>query len=79
MRYRDGAAAELTHSILSLQTCIADHTGVPDVMPGTGAGQVLVKRLVEDARTEGWKIVPPCPFVNAQRARHPDWADGLNV
>ncbi|MEM9871110.1 MAG: GNAT family N-acetyltransferase [Pseudomonadota bacterium] len=76
---RDGAEAELTYSILSPQTRIADHTGVPDAMRGTGAGQALVKRLVEDARVEGWKIVPLCPFVNAQRAMHPDWADAFSV
>ncbi|MEL7262016.1 MAG: GNAT family N-acetyltransferase [Pseudomonadota bacterium] len=76
---RDGAEAELTYSILSPQTRIADHTGVPDGMRGTGAGQALVKRLVEDARAEGWKIVPLCPFVNAQRAMHPDWADAFSV
>ncbi|MEL6564313.1 MAG: GNAT family N-acetyltransferase [Pseudomonadota bacterium] len=76
---RDGAEAELTYSILSPQTRIADHTGVPDTMRGTGAGQALVKRLVEDARAEGWKIVPLCPFVNAQRAMHPDWADAFSV
>ncbi|WP_299611447.1 GNAT family N-acetyltransferase [uncultured Tateyamaria sp.] len=73
------AEAELTYSILSPQTRIADHTGVPDAMRGTGAGQALVKRLVEDARAEGWKIVPLCPFVNAQRAMHPEWADAFNV
>ncbi|MEX0369497.1 MAG: GNAT family N-acetyltransferase [Tateyamaria sp.] len=76
---RDGAEAELTFSILSPQTRIADHTGVPDAMRGSGAGQALVKRLVEDARAEGWKIVPLCPFVNAQRAMHPEWADAFNV
>ena len=75
----DGAEAELTYSILSPQTRIADHTGVPDVMRGSGAGHALVKRLVEDARAEGWKIVPLCPFVNAQRAKHAEWADAFNV
>ncbi|WP_299043084.1 GNAT family N-acetyltransferase [uncultured Tateyamaria sp.] len=76
---RNGVEAELTYSILSPQTRIADHTGVPDTLRGTGAGQALVKRLVDDARAEGWKIVPLCPFVNAQRAMHPDWADAFNV
>ncbi|WP_299688253.1 GNAT family N-acetyltransferase [uncultured Tateyamaria sp.] len=76
---KDGVEAELTYSILSPQTRIADHTGVPDALRGTGAGQALVKRLVADARAEGWKIVPLCPFVNAQRAMHPEWADAFNV
>ena len=71
----DGHEAELTFSILSPKTRIADHTGVPDEMRGTGAGKLLVERLVADARAEGFKIVPLCPFVNAQRRKHPEWAD----
>ena len=71
--------AELTYSILSPQTVIADHTGVPEALKGTGMGRALVQRIVEDARAEGFKIVPLCPFVNAERRRHPDWADAFNV
>ncbi|MEM8958441.1 MAG: GNAT family N-acetyltransferase [Pseudomonadota bacterium] len=76
---RDGAEAEITFSVLSPQTIIADHTGVPDVMRGTGAGEALVAHMVEDARANGFKIVPLCPFVNAQRRKHPDWADAFQV
>ncbi|WP_375228353.1 GNAT family N-acetyltransferase [Roseobacter sp. S98] len=75
----DGHEADLTYSVLSAQTVIADHTGVPDALRGTGAGVALVSRLVEDARSEGFRIVPLCPFVNAQRRRHPEWADAFNV
>ena len=71
--------AALTYSILSPQTVIADHTGVPEDLKGTGMGRALVARIVEDARAEGFKIVPLCPFVNAERARHPDWADVFSV
>lgn len=76
---RDGAEAELTYSIASPHLIIADHTSVPDAFRGTGAGRALVERLVADARAEGVKIVPLCPFVNAMRARHPDWADVFQV
>ncbi|WP_224813880.1 GNAT family N-acetyltransferase [Hasllibacter sp. MH4015] len=71
----DGAEAELTYSILSPRTIIADHTYVPDALRGTGAGVKLAERLVADAREEGVKIVPLCPFVKAQAAKHPDWSD----
>jgi predicted GNAT family acetyltransferase len=70
-----GAEAELTYSILSPTHIIADHTGVPDAMRGSGAGRRLVERLVADARAEGVKITPLCPFVRAQAQRHPEWAD----
>lgn len=74
-----GAEAELTYSITSPTLVIADHTGVPDSFRGTGAGLALVTRLVADARAEGFKIMPLCPFVNAQRKKHPDWADAFSV
>ena len=52
---------------------------LPDSLRGTGAGLKLVEQLVADARAEGWKIIPLCPFVNAQRRKHPDWADAFQV
>lgn len=76
---RDGAEAELTYSIASPTLVIADHTGVPDSFRGTGAGAALVARIVADARAEGFRIMPLCPFVNAQRKRHPEWADAFSV
>ncbi|MCU0909841.1 MAG: N-acetyltransferase [Rhodobacteraceae bacterium] len=71
----EAGEAELTYSILSPVLRIADHTGVPDTLRGTGAGRALVERLVADARAEGFKVVPLCPFVNGLRQRHPEWAD----
>ncbi len=76
---KDGEEAELTYSIASKTLIIADHTGVPDSFRGTGAGLALVIRLVEDARAEGVKIMPLCPFVNSQRKRHPEWSDVFAV
>lgn len=72
---KEGAEAELTYSITTPTLIIADHTGVPDAFRGTGAGLALVEALVAAARVEGFKIVPLCPFVNAQRKKHPEWAD----
>ncbi|TIW39877.1 MAG: N-acetyltransferase, partial [Mesorhizobium sp.] len=34
-------------------------------------------RAVEDARAAGKKIIPLCPFANAQFHRHKEWADVL--
>jgi predicted GNAT family acetyltransferase len=76
---QNGEQAELTYSITTPTLVIADHTGVPDSLRGTGAGLALVTRLVADARAEGFKIVPLCPFVNAQRRKHPEWADAFSV
>ncbi|WP_424964658.1 GNAT family N-acetyltransferase [Dinoroseobacter sp. S375] len=76
---RDGEEAEVTFSVASPQTIIADHTGVPEALRGTGAGHALVAFMVEDVRAQGIKIVPLCPFVNAERRKHPDWADAFQV
>ena len=74
-----GEEAELTYSITTPTLVIADHTGVPDSFRGTGAGLAMVTRLVADARAEGFKIMPLCSFVNAQRKKHPEWADAFSV
>ena len=73
--HTETGGAELTYSIASPTLVIADHTGVDAALRGSGAGRALVKRLVADARAEGFRIMPLCPYVNAERRRHPDWAD----
>ena len=76
---RDGQEAEMTFSIMSPGMRIVDHTGVPDSLRGTGAGRALVEHLVKDARENGFRSVPLCPFVNSERRKHPEWADVFNV
>ncbi|MBD3663836.1 GNAT family N-acetyltransferase [Sulfitobacter aestuariivivens] len=76
---QNGAEAVLTYSKLGEHQVIADHTEVPETLSGTGAGLKLVERLVSDARAQGFRIVPLCPFVNAMRRKHPEWADAFNV
>ena len=71
--------AELTFSRAGGTLVIADHTFAPDSMRGKGAAGALVDRLIADARAEGFRIVPLCPFVKAQYARHPEWADVMQA
>lgn len=75
----DGAEAEMTFSKAGEHMIIIDHTGVPDVFRGQGIGLMLVTRAVEDARAAGKKIIPLCPFANAQFQRHKEWADVLKA
>lgn len=77
--FNNGHEAELTFSIVSPSLRIADHTGVPDSLRGSGVGRLLVEKLVLDAREKGFKIVPLCPFVNAERRKHPEWADVFSI
>ncbi len=69
------AEAELTFRSRPSGAVVAAHTGVPDVFRGQGLGRLLVTRLVEDARKEGFKIIPACSYVDAERRKHPEWAD----
>ena len=70
--------AEMTYSRASAQLIIIDHTDVPEALRGRGIGQVLVTRAVEDARRDGFKIIPLCPFASAQFRRHAEWRDVLS-
>ncbi|MEM1364201.1 MAG: GNAT family N-acetyltransferase [Pseudomonadota bacterium] len=70
--------AELTYSVMSATTHIIDHTGVPDAYAGQNVGRDLWLRAVTDARAEGVKIVPLCPFAAAMFRRYPEWQDVLS-
>ena len=71
--------AELTFTRRSPTLISADHTGAPDFMRGTGVAMALVQRLIADARAEGCKVIPVCPYVLAQYKRHPEWADVMSA
>jgi predicted GNAT family acetyltransferase len=68
----------MTFSRASATLIIIDHTAVPDALRGRGVGQALVERAVLDARREGFRIFPLCPFAKSQFERHPDWRDVLS-
>lgn len=67
--------AELTFARLEGNRLLADHTLTPMAMRGRGVASALVERMVADARREGFKVVPQCPFVVALFDQHADWAD----
>lgn len=74
MVFPEGTAA-LRITFAAPGTVIADHTGVPRALEGRGIARVLLDALIADARREGWRISPACSYVDAQRRRHPEWAD----
>ncbi|KCZ52333.1 GNAT family N-acetyltransferase [Hyphomonas pacifica] len=73
----NGHKAEMTWSKAGTSRIIIDHTGVPKELGGLGVGTALVKRAVEDARRDGIKIIPLCPFAKAQIEKHTEWQDIL--
>ena len=53
------------------------HTEVPDSIGGRGVGKRLVKAALDDARAQGLKVVPACPFVKHYIDTHPEEQDLL--
>ncbi len=51
------------------------HTEVPSALSGRGVGTALAKGALDDARAQGLKVVPLCPFVAAFIKRHPEYGD----
>jgi uncharacterized protein len=70
-----GREAELTFRREEPNVLVADHTGTPVALRGRGIATKLVERMVADARREGFRIRPSCPFVVALFNQHPDWSD----
>lgn len=68
-----GDTAKLAWSTTSPTLVIAASTSVPDSMRGQGVGEALLAAFIADAKAEGYKIMPLCPFVKARGPRHPDW------
>jgi uncharacterized protein len=67
--------AELVFTLRGPGLISADHTEAPASMRGTGAALALVEHMIADARANGFKIVPLCPYVLAQLKKHPEWSD----
>lgn len=70
-----GFEAEMTYRWSEGGPMVIDHTGVPPEYEGRGIAAQLVKAAIADARAEGFKITPICPYVVVQFRRHPEWAD----
>jgi predicted GNAT family acetyltransferase len=67
------AEAELTF-LRDGNVFVADHSGTPVALRGRGIATKLVERMAADARSEGFKIRPLCPFVVALFSQRPDWS-----
>lgn len=71
--------SELKYSIMSSKLVSAEHTQTASGHEGENIGATMLREFIADARSKGFQIVPLCPFVNAQRRKHPEWADVFSV
>ena len=53
------------------------HTEVPPRTRGGGVGTAFVRRVLEEVRGQGLKVIPQCGFVRAFMARNPEFDDLL--
>lgn len=69
--------AEMSYSRANEALIIIDHTEVDPSLAGQGVGRALLHALVAWARATGTKVMPLCPFANAQFGRDPTLRDVL--
>jgi uncharacterized protein len=72
-----GLEGEMTFRKTAPKVITIDHTGTPPAYRGQGIAQVLMDKVIADAKADGTKIVPLCSYVVAQFRRHPEWANLL--
>jgi len=54
-----------------------DYSFVPPAWRGRGVALRLIRRVVDDARAQDFRITPLCGYVAAEFRRHPEWSDVL--
>ncbi|MBE2293207.1 MAG: N-acetyltransferase [Xanthomonadales bacterium] len=72
----DGQEAALTYALRAGRMVI-EHTVVPEAIGGRGLAGRLVQAAFDQARAEGWRVVPECSYARVWAGRHPQYADLL--
>ncbi|KAA9006318.1 N-acetyltransferase [Paenibacillus spiritus] len=67
--------AEITFRKEGEGTLVIDHTFVSEDLRGQGAGEKLVRAVVDKAREENLKIVPQCSYAAHQFEKHTEYQD----
>jgi predicted GNAT family acetyltransferase len=57
------------------QQAVFTHTQVDDAYSGRGLGAQLAKVALDDARSNGWRILPLCPYISAYLRHHHEYDD----
>jgi hypothetical protein len=72
-----GITSELRYSTPEIGVLIIDHTETRIEFKGKGLASRLVKKSVEYARENKFKIVPGCSYAKAHFDRHKEYEDVL--
>ena len=68
----NGLISEVDY-ILSGNTMVVTHTGVPKELEGQGIAAAMNKALLEYADESGFKVKPLCSYTAAYIMRHPEY------
>jgi predicted GNAT family acetyltransferase len=68
----DGAVAVLEYQRRPGSIALI-HTEVPPALRGRGLADQLARAALDQARAQGLKVVPICPFVKKFLERHPEY------
>ena len=68
----EAGEAELTLALVKDGVFNANHTFTPTALRGQGVAGKLYAAMVADAKHEGYKIIPGCPFIKVKFKRHPE-------
>lgn len=75
--YVDGGPVGYAEWILVRDTILLPHIEVGPEFHDKGIGSLLVRRILDDARTEGRTVLPLCPFTHRWTELHPEY-DGVS-
>ncbi len=75
MEDEKGITSELTYSKQDNGILVIDHTQTRQELEGNGLASRLVKRTVEYARENSYKIDPLCPFAEVQFDLNKEYQD----
>ena len=70
----DELAGVLTYTVRD-GVAILPHTEVEPRFEGRGIGGQLARAALDDAREQGLKVAPWCPFIAAYIEKNPEYAD----
>ncbi len=70
-----GEEAVVEYRMPDENTLDLHRTFVPDVARGRGVAGLLVRAALDHARSEGYRVIPTCPYVARFLEKHPEYAD----
>jgi predicted GNAT family acetyltransferase len=73
----DGNEAAVGYFKVDDETLDFQHTYVPEELRGQGVAEKLVRHALDDARKQGYRVLPSCPYVKRFVERHPEYQQGL--